>query len=84
MKHYGESLTDLRQLVEECNFQGILNENLRDQIVCDVLNKLIQRSLLLESKLMLDDEISKAYVAKITTNQVKNINSLDTIQNNKK
>ena len=84
MKHYGESLTDLRQLVEECNFQGILNENLRDQIVCDVLNKLIQRSLLLESKLMLDDEISKAYVAKITTNQVKNINSLDTIQNSKK
>ena len=77
----GESLTDyitdLRRLAEECNFQGTLNERLRDQFVCGITNESIQRSLLSESKLTLEDAISKAHAAETAANQAKNIHLAD-------
>ena len=47
-------VAELRHLAEHCKFGTILEDMLRDRLVCGVNNERIQRLLLLESELTLD------------------------------
>lgn len=66
-------ITDLRKLAEDCNFGNTLSERLRDQFVCGIQNESIQRTLLSETTLTLDNAVSKAYAAETAANQAKKI-----------
>ena len=52
-----EYLTELRKLVDKCNFRDYLEEALRDRLVCGLKSEVIQRRLLTEEGLTL----KKAY-----------------------
>ena len=46
-------VSELRSIAEHCNFGELLDDMLRDRLVCGMNNKQIQRRLLAESKLTL-------------------------------
>ena len=47
-------MSELRKLAENCNFGNVLNDMLRDRLVCGVNDAKIQRLLLMEDRLTLD------------------------------
>lgn len=58
----GESVTmfvaSLRKLAEHCEFKDVLNDTLRDRLVCGLRNEAAQKKLLTESDLTLDKAIN--------------------------
>ena len=48
-------MSELRTLAEHCHFGGMLNKMLRDRLVCGVNDKAIQRRLLLETDVTLEN-----------------------------
>lgn len=58
----GESVTmfvaSLRKLAEHCEFKDVLNNTLRDRLVCGLRNEAAQKKLLTESDLTLDKAIN--------------------------
>lgn len=58
----GESVimfvASLRKLAEHCEFKDVLNDTLRDRLVCGLRNEAAQKKLLTESDLTLDKAIN--------------------------
>lgn len=53
-------LAELRAIADDCNFGDTLNEMLRDRLVCGVNDKVIQKRLLSETDLSLDNMVKVA------------------------
>ena len=74
-----ESVADyvaaLRRLAERCAYGEMLEEMLRDRLVCGINNAAIQRCLLAESDLTLSKAISVAQAAEIADTGVKELQS---------
>ena len=74
-----ESVADyvagLRRLAEHCGFNGMLEEMLRDRVVCGINNSAIQKRLLAESDLTLTKAISVAQAAEIADTGVRELQS---------
>lgn len=68
-------VTDLRKLAEDCNFGDTLSERLRDQIVCGLYDDDVQKRLLAESKLILENAISIAVASEVAASQSKFMHS---------
>ena len=63
----GESIAvyvaELRKIAEYCEYGGVLNEMLRDRLVCGTSNKGIQRRLLQQAELTFDKAMEMAQAA---------------------
>ena len=63
----GESIAayvaEVRKIAEHCQFGTVLNDMLRDRLVCGTRNKVIQRRLLVETSLTFDKAIEMALAA---------------------
>ena len=63
----GESIAmyvaELRKIAEYCEYDAVLNDMLRDRLVCGTSNKGIQRRLLLEPSLTFDKAVEMALAA---------------------
>nr|XP_042912168.1 uncharacterized protein LOC122272488 [Parasteatoda tepidariorum] len=68
-------VTELRKLAEDCNFGETLSERLRDQLVCGIRDEEVQRRLLAESKLTLENAISVAVASEVAASQSKHIHT---------
>ena len=56
-------VAELRKIAEHCNYGRVLNDMLRDRLVCGTHNKGIQRRLLVESELTYDKALELALAA---------------------
>ncbi|XP_042913373.2 uncharacterized protein [Parasteatoda tepidariorum] len=68
-------VTELRKLAEDCNFGETLSERLRDQLVCGIRDEEVQRRLLAESKLTLENAISVAVASEVAASLSKHIHT---------
>ena len=77
-----ESVADyvaaLRRLAEHCGFNNMLEEMLRDRVVCGINNSAIQKRLLAESDLTLTKAIAVAQAAEIADTGVRELQSSTT------
>ena len=77
-----ESVADyvaaLRRLAEHCGFNDMLEEMLRDRVVCGINNSAIQKRLLAESDLTLTKAIAVAQAAEIADTGVRELQSSTT------
>ena len=64
-------LSELRKLAENCNYGGVLNDMLRDRLVCGVNDDKIQRLLLMEDTLTLDKAVKIATSQEAAERDVK-------------
>ena len=73
----GESVAayvaELRAIAEDCNFGDSLQAMLRDQIVCGINDKVVQRRLLSESPLSFDKALSLAQGLETAAQNVKEL-----------
>jgi hypothetical protein len=71
----GESVAvyvaQLRKLAEDCEFGASLNDNLRDRLVCGVKDDAIQRKLLTERNLTLDNAFTIATAQELAVRNVQ-------------
>ena len=66
-------MAELRKLAECCAYGEMLEEMLRDRLVCSINNGTIQRRSLAESDLTLTKAIAVVQAAKIADTEVKEL-----------
>ena len=77
-KQEGESVAEyvaaLRKIAEHCEYPvAILNDLLRDQLVCGISDKHVQQRFLQEAKLLYDEALSKALAAETALKDSKRL-----------
>ena len=60
-----EYVAALRKLAEHCNFGDILDEMLRDRLVCGIANAAVQKRLLTEPELIFTKAVTIAQAVKL-------------------
>lgn len=70
-------VTDLRLKSQSCNFEGLRDSMIRDQIVIGVQDNKVRMQLLKESKLTLDKAVEICQASECTKAQLKTFNSKD-------
>jgi len=69
----GETFSEYVAILQNCNFGNSLNEMLRDRLVCGNANGIVQKSLLAEKELTLDQAISLAQSVEIAEKGAKDL-----------
>jgi hypothetical protein len=74
---HGESISDycvaIQKLSEHCKFGTVLNDSLRDRLVCGLLNEHIQRKLLTEADLTYDRAKAIAIASETATRDAEEL-----------
>ena len=85
-RHAGESIAafvaELRQLAEHCEYGNILNDMLRDRLVCGIDDSRIQRRLLAEPQLTFDKAFEISMASESAEKNVKDLQSASHLPSN--
>ncbi|CAI5694547.1 unnamed protein product [Oreochromis niloticus] len=77
----GESVTmfvaSLRKLAEHCEFKDVLNDTLRDRLVCGLRNEAAQKKLLTESDLTLEKAINISVTMEMASKEAHALHATD-------
>lgn len=71
----------LRKLAEHCAFGDVLNDSLRDRLVCCLKNEGIQKKLLTESDLTLEKVINISVTMEMTSKEVQQLHATEECTN---
>ena len=79
----GESVTmfvaSLRKLAEHCEFKDVLNDTLRDRLVCGLRNEAAQKKLLTESDLTLEKAINISVTMEMASKEAHALHATDRV-----
>lgn len=65
----------LRKLAEHCEFKDVLNDTLRDRLVCGLRNEAAQKKLLTESDLTLEKAINISVTMEMASREAQQLNT---------
>lgn len=65
----------LRRLAEHCEFKEVLNDTLRDRLVCGLRNEAAQKKLLTESDLTLEKAINISVTMEMASKEAQQLNA---------
>ncbi|XP_061151222.1 uncharacterized protein K02A2.6-like [Syngnathus typhle] len=79
----GESVTQfvagLRKLAEHCEFRDVLNDTLRDRLVCGLRNEAAQKRLLTESDLTLEKAINISVTMEMAKKEAQQLSATERV-----